>query len=540
MPTVLAVIPNGNDSQLHGALRVLGDLVEESLSEDQFFTMARDIARSLTQVAINEGRKPMLRSLAISVFRGCFDLMNMVKEDHAKEVKAFAEELLKEWNPFFTSVLKSRLPEADLSDGNQPDSWNSIVSLKLQVVKTLLRIRRVFPNLLLPQSTTFFTAVWEELTALLPLYEQLYIHNEAQARLEDADGIAYTLDFLVLEELDFLNQCFRAPPVQAELDSQLNAHASAHEVPWMIDIMKLLVGYSQVIREEEELWDIDCSLYLAEETSVSANYTARTAAGDLLVKMGEWFNQKTIDGLFGYTKSLFSTAESNWRNQEAALYLFVMLVGDFQDMNKPIAEAVANAYLELVDFAVNKPEEPLLRARGYLVAGILGRSYQPPPALLDRVISSITNEGSEVVQVACVKAIQDLIEAEKVPVDRQVSIITAIQSYMNGKDPADMEDADELLVTLSGALRAAIGLNHKIALSSEVQSVDLMFLLAKIGSKNFQVTMVVSEGFEDIVSSLSDPESYSALCSRVLPTLTAAFDVANVTDDDPLISVCLG
>lgn len=103
-----------------------------------------------------------------------------------------------------------------------------------------------------------------------------------------------------------------------------------------------------------------------------------------------------------------------------------------------------------------------------------------------------------------------------------------------------MEDADELLVTLSGALRAATGLNHKIALSSEVQSVDLMFLLAKIGSKNFQVTMVVSEGFEDIVSSLSDPESYSALCSRVLPTLTAAFDVANVTDDDPLISVCLG
>lgn len=538
LPTVLGVIPSGNDSQLHGALRVLGDLVEESLSEDQFFSMARDIARTLTQVAVNEDRKPRLRSLAISVFRGCFDLMNMVKDDHSTEVKAFAEDLLKEWNPFFVSVLNSRLPEADLSSGNQPEAWNGIVSLKLQTVKTLLRIRRVFPNLLLPQSTTFFTAVWQELTALLPLYEQLYIANEAQGRLEDADGVPYTLDFLVLEELDFLNQCFRAPPVQAELDSQLNAHASAHEVPWMIDIMKMLVGYSQVIREEEELWDIDCSLYLAEETSVSANYTARTAAGDLLVKMGEWFNQKTIDGLFGYTKPLFAGAESSWRSQEAALYLFVMLVGDFQDMNKPIAEAVANAYLELVDFAISRPEEPLLRARGYLVAGILGRSYQPPPALLDRILSSITNEESEVVQVACIKAIQDLIEAGKVPADRQVSVITAIQTYMNGKDPSDMEEADELLVTLSGALRAAISLNHKIALSSEVQSVDLMFLLAKIGSSNFQVTMVVSEGFEDIVRSLSDPESYGVLCSRVLPTLTAAFDVANVTEDDPLISVC--
>lgn len=535
LPAVLAVIPTGNDSQLHGALRVLGDLVEESLSEDQFFTMARDIASTLTQIAISEERKPLIRSLAISVFRGCFDLMNMVKEDHATDVTAFAEELLKDWNPFFLNVLKSRLPESDTSAGAQPSEWNSIISLKLQVVKTLLRIRRVFPSLLLPQSATLFTAVWEELISLLPSYEQLYINNDAQGRLEDVDNLPYTLDFLVLEELDFLNQCFRAPPVQAELDGQLKAHANAHEVPWMVDIMKLLVGYSRVIREEEELWDIDCSLYLAEETSVTANYTARTAAGDLLIKMGEWFNEKTIDGLFGYTKSLFPNG--GWRNQEAALYLFVMLAGDFQDVDKEIPDVVAHAYLELVDYAVNRPEEPLLRARGYLVAGILGRSYDPPAALLDRIINSINAEESEVVKVACVKAINDLIDAGKVPNDRQLSIINAVQTYMNGRDPEEMEEADELLVTLTGAVRAAISLNHQIALSSDVQSVELLFLLAKLGSNNFQVSILVSEAFEELVISLSDPESFARLSSIVIPTLTAAFDVGDVTADSPLVSI---
>ncbi|KAJ3489566.1 hypothetical protein NLG97_g5966 [Lecanicillium saksenae] len=535
LPTVLAVIPTGNDSQLHGALRVLGDLVEESLSEDQFFTMARDIASTLTQIATSEERKPLIRSLAISVFRGCFDLMNMVKEDHAAEVTAFAEELLKEWNPFFLTVLKSRLPAVDTSAGAQPNEWNSIISLKLQVVKTLLRIRRVFPSLLLPQSATLFTAVWEELISLLPSYEQLYIDNDAQGRLEDVDSLPYTLDFLVLEELDFLNQCFRAAPVQAELDGQLKAHANANEVPWMIDIMKLLVGYSRVIREEEELWDIDCSLYLAEETSVTANYTARTAAGDLLIKMGEWFNQKTIDGLFGYSKALFPSG--GWRNQEAALYLFTMLAGDFQDVDKEIPEVVAHAYLELVDYAVNRPEEPLLRARGYLVAGILGRSYEPPAALLDRIISSINTEESEVVKVACVKAINDLIDAGKVPNDRQLSIINAVQTYMNGKDPEEMEEADELLVTLTGAVRAAISLNHQIALNSDVQSVELLFLLAKLGSSNFQVSILVTEAFEELVISLSDSESFARLSASVIPTLTAAFDVGDVTADSPLVSI---
>lgn len=537
LPTILSIIPTGTDTQLHGALRVLGDLVEESLSEDQFFSMARDIAKALTEVALNDSRKPVLRALAISVFRSCFDLMNMIKDDHAAEVTAFAEELLAQWNPFFTSVLKGRLPEIDLSNGSQPDIWNHMIALKLQVVKTLLRIRKVFPNLLLPQSALFFSAVWEELIILQGPHEQLYVKANAQGRLEDSDNLPYTLDFLVLEELDFLNQCFRSPPVKAELDGHLQAHASAQDVPWIMEIMRMLVSYARVTREEEELWDIDCSLYLAEETSVTANYTARTAAGDLLIKLGEWFNDKAVDGLFAFTKTLFPGDGSAWRSQESALFLFTMLLSDFQDMNKTIPDAVASAYLELVDFTINRPAEPLIRARGYIAAGIVGRAFQTPPALLDRMIHAITNEGSEVVQVACIKAIEGLINAGRVSADRQVPIITAIQSYANSKDPADMEEADELLVVLAETLRSAISMDTKIVLRDDIQSIDLLFMLAKLGASNFQVTMLITEAFEDIVCSLSDRESFKLLCGRTLPTLTGAFDVANVTEDDPLVTV---
>jgi hypothetical protein len=464
-------------------------------------------------------------------------MMNMIKEEHGKEVKAFAEELLKEWNPFFLTVIRSRLPDADLGDGEQPLSWNDHIIVKIQVAKTLHRIRRVFPTLLLPHSTTLFSAVWEDLNLLQAPHEELFIKNNAQGRLGDTDQLPFTLDVLVLEELDFLNQCFRAAPVQAELDGQLQAHESAESVPWMVDIMRMLIGYARVTSEEEGLWDIDCSLYLAEETSVTANYTARVAASDLLIKMGEWFHQKTIDGLFGYTKKLFPGDGSSWRDQESALYLFVMLVSDFQDLDKPIPEQVSAAYLELVDFAINRSEEPLLRARGFLVAGMLCRTFDAPPSLLDRIVSSIVNEKAEVVQVACIKAIEGLINAGKVSMDRQTSIISAIQLYMSGKDPDEMEDADELLVTLSEALRAAIRLNCKIALSNEVTSIDLLFMLAKVGASNFQVTMMVSEAIEEIVRSLADSESFAMLCSKIVPTLTGAFDVANLTEDNPLVTV---
>ncbi|KJZ80002.1 hypothetical protein HIM_00716 [Hirsutella minnesotensis 3608] len=553
LPTLLAVVPAGTDAQLHGALKVLGDIVEESLSEDQFFSMAREIANALTQVAFSTDRKPMLRALAVSVFRSCLYLMDMVKQSHGQEVEAFAKHLLEgdpassspAWIPFFISVVQERLPAADLRDG-QPEAWNSIIALKLQVVKTLLKLRHVFANLLSPHSTTFFSAVWDELTNLRDTHQQLYIQSSAQGRLEDSDNLPYTLDFLILEELDFLNQCFRAPRVKAELDSQLQAHASAQDVPWMAQIMTMLVSYARVTQEEEELWDIDCSLYLAEETSVTANYTARTAAGDLLIKMGEWFDQKTIDGLFGHTRALFP-GDGSWRSQEAALYLFVMLLSDFHDLDKTIPEAIAAEYYKLVDYAISRSDEPLLRARGYLVAGMLGQRFpmptvQPNPAspampLHDCMIKAITAEESEVVQVACVKAIEGLINEKRIGLDKQMPVIVAIQTYMNSKDPADMEEADELLVTLAEALRSAIVMDTTITLSSEVQAIDLLFLLAKLGASNFQVTSLVTEALEEVVKALSRTPSFATLCSKTLPTLMGAFDVANLTDDNPLVTV---
>ncbi|UNI13323.1 hypothetical protein JDV02_000080 [Purpureocillium takamizusanense] len=555
LPAVLGVMASGTDNQLRGALKVLGDLTEESISEDQFFSMARDIANALTEVVHNANRKPMLRALAISVFRTCLDLMNMVKDAHAQEVEGFARLLLEGdgasspgWISFFVLVLQETLPSADLSE-RQPEEWNSIIALKLQVVKTLIRLRRGFGNLLLPHSTTLFTAVWDELTNLQDPYEQLYVNGSCQGRLEDADSLPYTLDFLVLEELDFLNQCFRAPRVKAELDSQLQAHAEARDVPWVVQIMTMLVSYSRIIQEEEELWDIDCSLYLAEEIAVTANYTPRTAAGDLLIKMGEWFNHKTLDGLFGYTTSLFpGSGPSAWRSQESALYLFVMLLSDFQDLSKPVRPAIAADYFKMIDYTIKTAKEPLLRARGYLAAGMLGRSFQLPsiqpkqsdPAvpLLDHMIASITAEESEVVQVACVKALEGLISAEQVGLDKQGPIIAAIHGYMNSKDPSDMEEADELLVTLAEALRAVVVMDTKIALSSDHQPLDMLFMLAKLGAANFQVTMLVTEAFEEVVKALAgDSAAFSALCTKTLPTLTGAFDVGPLIDDNPLVTI---
>ncbi|KAI0401273.1 armadillo-type protein [Xylaria palmicola] len=538
LPTLLSIIPTGNDNQIHGALKVLSDLVEESLSDDQFFSMAQDIVKVVYETAINESRKPTLRALAVSVFRGCFDLMDTVKDEHPKEVSAFADQALKGWFPFCLEILKIQLPERDAQSGTQPESWNGLIKLKFQVVKCLLKVRSVFPNILLPHTPLFFQAIWQELSVLEPSYEQMYLENDAQGRLEDADGLPYTLDFLVLEELDFLNQCLKAPPVRKELEAQLSAHAGAHETPWLLDISKITSSYGQIILEEQQLWDIDVSLYLAEEQSVSANYTPRTACGDLVIKLGEWLDQKALEGLYAYTKSVV-TENASWRRQEATLYLLNMLLRDYLECGKAVSPELSQAYLELVNHAINQPHESLLRARGYLVAGILSQCNGIAANLMDRTINAITSEESELVQAACIKATEAFISSDVNGVagntQLQAKIVGAISQWMSAKDMTEIEDADDLLVTLAETLRAAIQIDKAVSVSSDVPALDLLFLIAKHGSNNWQVTMLICEAFEDIVQTMSDPSAYQALCQKVLPSLTGAFNVADVTSDNPLV-----
>ncbi len=54
------------------------------------------------------------------IFRGCFDLMDMVKDDHKKEVRAFAQEVLSGWLPFLEQAIRSPLPDRGNSDSQRP------------------------------------------------------------------------------------------------------------------------------------------------------------------------------------------------------------------------------------------------------------------------------------------------------------------------------------------------------------------------------------------------------------------------------------
>jgi hypothetical protein len=142
LPSLLHIINDSSstDGQLHGGLKVLLDLVDTGFSEEQFFNVARDLVSSLFAVATAESRRPILRALAVAVFRSCFDTLEMVLEQHKTAIKQFMDEVLSGWSPFFDATLKAPLPQPPTEEeahkqGDIASQWRGIVGLKVQVVK---------------------------------------------------------------------------------------------------------------------------------------------------------------------------------------------------------------------------------------------------------------------------------------------------------------------------------------------------------------------------------------------------------------------
>ena len=143
LPTLLNAVPHADATQLHGVLVVLGNLVEDGFDDEQFSSSAVDLVRCLYNVATGEEKKFAIRALAVSVFRACFDTMELVYQNNKAAVQQFMQEASDAWSPFFIEVLKMPLPymptEEEESEGSPGGPavihWRGVISLKTQVVK---------------------------------------------------------------------------------------------------------------------------------------------------------------------------------------------------------------------------------------------------------------------------------------------------------------------------------------------------------------------------------------------------------------------
>lgn len=222
------------------------------------------------------------------------------------------------------------------------------------------------------------------------------------------------------------------------------------------------------------------------------------------------------------------------------MFILNQLLRDFNEVEQQIPLDVASGFTNSIQFALQN-EQDYLRARGYLVAGVLaqtaGTEFQPTAAnYLEATMKAISQDSSEVVQVACIRVLQDLLPAlpSSTTQPMQIPIISSISEFIAAHDLREGTDNDDLKVTLAETLRDTIMIEPKVVLDSP--ALDVLFNVASNGAENFHLVMVVTETFEDIVQYVSQQgaDAYVRLCEKVLPSLTGAIDVGNITEEGAL------
>ncbi|CAL8578517.1 hypothetical protein XPA_004290 [Xanthoria parietina] len=543
LPTLLQLIPQSHDGQLHGGLVVLGNLVEDGFDEDQFGKSAIDLVRCIYDIATDERKKLNSRALAVSIFRACFDTMELMYQTDKASVKQFMQEASDAWTPFFIDVLKLPLPPipAEEQEGDtESGSWRGTVALKTQVVKALDKIHRTFPHLLSQHTLELFGTIWESLQAHVGPYLALYVDNSRQGRLEDADRLPYTLDFLVIEELDYIQTLVGSITVKRELEAQIAPEKLSNGTfneTWVAQIMTILVGFSQITQEDEGLWDFDVNVFLSEETSETANYSPRNACSYLVQKL---FKYPVLDSLLARTKTIFEEGSSSARAKEAAIFVLKQILDELDSCSKDIDPDIARAYLHYIGLAMHDTDD-FLRARGYILVSRL--TTLPSSGLLDAVpqyarqtLAAIDQDSSDVVKVSCIRALQEYLKTLPASSARefQVQTVAAISNFISAQDLTDLKESEDLLDTLVETLRDAIMADPSLCL--EHPALDVLFTMASYGASSFQTTMLVNEAFDSITSSMAakGSDSYAQLCAKVLPTLTGALDVGDMTSENAL------
>ena len=215
----------------------------------------------------------------------------------------------------------------------------------------------------------------------------MYIDGERQGRMEDSDRLPYTLDFLVMEEIDYIQTLLGTATVRRELDAQLvpDAITNASESgTWIAQVMAILVGYSQITTDDEGMWEIDVNIFLAEETAETSNYSTRSACSNFIVKLCNWPGP-VVQSLRNFSNSIFADGVKPQGNnglahpehlansvlilgrhshkmQEATLFILKQVLDEFRTYDRVMDPEAARVFLDHIRASMRdrKPRSILL------------------------------------------------------------------------------------------------------------------------------------------------------------------------------------
>lgn len=538
---------SSSDAAVTGALRVLYELVDSGFSDEQFFGVARELVSCLQHVATTGGHGHVVQAMSLRVLGACFDnLEQVLQTEHAPAVKAFLNDSMQAWMVYFLATLKLPLPDIHAADFNSAantvvSTWKGIIALKTQVIQMLVKVKKVYTPSLTPHVFELFQIIWDDLSRSSSAYTQLFVDRDGEGKLVDADGLSYTLDALVIEAVDFLSSMLKAKAVRTELNKQTHqAGTEQHAAPWLQELLRLMTIYAQIPREEEEMWQIDANIYLSETTSQTANYTPRTACAELVTQtLMEWLGKTVVYAIVQFMGTAVSGSPDGWKDKEASLYLLHQAVKELKSLDESLDTDASHHIIQQIS-EYTKAQNAFLKGGAHLALSTLFTLHDGDLTGVDdwmqAALEAFVHADSAITSACGLIALPQYLELlSSSAKQHQAKIIEGISTYLSQHDLQDeLDDSEDIKSALIVLLRDTMLLDVNNLYNTA--ALDHFFNFAADGAGDFMLGNLLIETFELLVQAVADrgTAAYIRLCEKVIPSISGAFHIGSLQDDNNL------
>ncbi|KAJ3073022.1 hypothetical protein HDU98_002402 [Podochytrium sp. JEL0797] len=315
--SLMSNLKSGVPEQIHGALRVVSSFVDD-ISEVQFSQIAPVLLPQVFEIFANQNFNPRVRSRAVSVFRKFLDTLHSVERSNPAIVKQYLEPQLPSWMALFQQILAPR------------DMSNEQIIFKTEIFYTLEFLVTKFPVPMRPFFPDTFQLVWQNATALYPLYKSTTLTpTDGTDAVEEVDTDG---DVMGMNSLLFNVFAILGVGAESKWMDGLFVGEGGSASGLMKALVEVGVSYAQISDSQIESWESDLNTYIQEEEETAPSFTMRYAVSMLFDQLTARHSTRFIQSLLGAVMTLFEASKKAreqgdanwWRMLESCLYCMTM------------------------------------------------------------------------------------------------------------------------------------------------------------------------------------------------------------------------
>jgi importin-9 len=414
-----------------------------------------------------------------------------------------------------------------------PNGDKSDFALKTEIIRVFTYMINEMGKFVQPFLSNLLPPIWTLLTQMADIYIKAIVSECAVDPFTDEDQKS---DFIkmILQIFELVHSIAESKKFKSLIKDVIG------------DLVYVLILYMQITDEQMEAWIEDSEKYVEDEDEDGVDYSIRTSGQDILMRLGEEFDDKFLIGLtqaIGKHITLANAERENgkenwWKTHEATM--LVVASSAFKDLIISHEEFNLKEYLNLVKTLMVHQNHPFLIGRCLVTFSRYIETEACSPHFSDSILATVDSFNSEksmILRISAVRAVYAFCSNLKENEDeRKAFLSTKLEAMHDGIIQMIHLAQSTLMGLLLESLRELLAFDVNftgMTASRVIPLIQTLFL-------KFHDDRFILEHIQEILKIWSqNPYCLAGLEEKMIPTLVNILNMHGEQDHAPLQDIAL-